>query len=295
MISLNETAKLLTPLFKAGIVPYLKGPPGIGKSSVLHTLAQQHSLKIIDLRLSQCDPTELSGFPYFDHQTKTASYYPLDVFPIESTPIPTGFKGWLCLLDEFSSASLATQAAAYKLVLDRMVGQHKLHPNVVICAAGNREEDNAIVNPMSSALVSRFAIFDTELNYSEWMELAIDRGISSTITSYLRFKPESLYTFKPETADKPYACPRTWFAVDRLLKTSKPDSSSSLLFSSLLGTGVGVEFANFIAIQKDLPTIEEILANPEQLPIPDDHSIRWAVIGFLAENITAKTIPALSK
>ena len=83
-----------------------------GKSSIAHQVAAQLGLKVIDIRLAECDPTDIQGFPYFDQETKKASYFPLNTFPTEHDSIPQGYNGWLIFLDEFSNAPMAVQAAA---------------------------------------------------------------------------------------------------------------------------------------------------------------------------------------
>ena len=119
-INAEEAAAHLTMCFQSQLTPFLKGSPGIGKSDIYKQIAKRYQLKLIDVRLSQCDPTDLAGFPFLNGDK--ASYKPMDTFPLESDPIPAGYKGWLILLDEINSAALAVQAASYKLTLDRMVG-----------------------------------------------------------------------------------------------------------------------------------------------------------------------------
>ena len=40
-------------------------------------------------------------------------------------------------LDEITNAPMAVQAASYRLILDREVGQYKLHDKVFIASAGS--------------------------------------------------------------------------------------------------------------------------------------------------------------
>ncbi|PDO90562.1 ATPase AAA, partial [Burkholderia mallei] len=79
------------------------------------------------------------------------TYIPMDTFPIQSDKVPSNKKGWLLFLDEANGASHSVQMASYKLILDREVGNHKLHDKCFIIAAGNLDTDNAITNTMSSA------------------------------------------------------------------------------------------------------------------------------------------------
>lgn len=49
----------LTKTLNAGLVPFLHGSPGMGKSDIIKSIAEDFNLKLIDLRLSQCDPSDL--------------------------------------------------------------------------------------------------------------------------------------------------------------------------------------------------------------------------------------------
>ncbi|PZP56008.1 MAG: ATPase, partial [Azospira oryzae] len=42
----------------------LWGPPGVGKSRIIADLAQRHGVPLIDIRLSQMEPTDLRGIPF---------------------------------------------------------------------------------------------------------------------------------------------------------------------------------------------------------------------------------------
>lgn len=279
--TLKQVAPLIPQLWKAGIVPFLHSSPAQGKSSLSKQLAEQFKLKVIDLRLTELDSTDLSGLPYFNNGK--AEFMPFNTFPLHDTPIPEGYEGWLILLDEFNSANQAVMAAAYKLVLDRQVGQHKLHDKVAMIACGNLESDNAIVNPMSSALISRFAHFNIAINVDDWLEWASKSDIDYRITSYINFKKANLYTFKPE-ATEPYASPRTWEMVSKVIKGN--DEISTLLVSSLIGDGVGNEFVQYTKLYHKLPTLKDILDNPKDIKIPTDLATTWATMSMVTHSIT---------
>ena len=145
-INAIEAVTFIEICWRNKLVPMLHGSPGIGKSDIFHQLAAKYKLKMIDIRLSQCDPTDLGGFLAL--RGDKATYLPINLWPLEDDPIPEGYNGWLIFLDEITSAPLSVQAASYKLILDRMVGTHKLHKMVMIACAGNMMMDNAIVNRM---------------------------------------------------------------------------------------------------------------------------------------------------
>lgn len=290
----DQLVELIKAYVPAQIVPMITGSPGIGKSAVVHQVAKEYNLKVIDLRLAQCDPTDIGGFPTFNNGR--ATYAPMDTFPIEEDEIPEGYSGWLLFLDEMNSSSRAVQAASYKLVLDRMVGQHKLHSKVAIVCAGNLETDNAIVEELSTALQSRMAHVELSLNHETWCDWAMSNGFDHRITDFIKFKPNALYTFKPDHTDNTYACPRTWEFLNRLMVNV--DIQSPIfkpLAAGVISEGVAFEFITFTKIYQSLPTIESILASPTTTSVPSEPSVLYAITGALSNHVKEETLDVLVK
>lgn len=107
-IDISDAGHLISIALQARLAPMIHGSPAVGKSSVVRQVANKFGLKLIDLRLSQCDPTDLMGFPSIIGER--AGYKPMDTFPIEGDPLPKGYNGWLLFLDECNSAPKAVQA-----------------------------------------------------------------------------------------------------------------------------------------------------------------------------------------
>lgn len=296
-VSLGNARKLIERTVEEGLVPLILGQPGVGKSELVHAIAKTFNLKLLDLRLAQCDPTDLLGFPTVDKETGRAGYMPMDTFPLQGDPLPDGYDGWLLFLDEMTSADRGVQKAAYKLVLDRMVGMRHLHDNVVIIGAGNRLEDNAIVEEMSTALQSRLIHLEVTVDAKEWIDWALQNNVDHRVTSYIKFRTEQLSTFKPDHTDKTYACPRTWVFASRLMRDMDVNDLDFALplLAGTLSEGVAREFLAFTQIYKGLPKMQDILATPQLVAVPTEPSILYALTGSLASHATKETVDALMK
>lgn len=59
-VDTRQAPSLMEKVLRAGLVTMLTGSPGTSKSSLVSQLAEKFKLKVIDLRLSQCDPTDLN-------------------------------------------------------------------------------------------------------------------------------------------------------------------------------------------------------------------------------------------
>lgn len=293
-VKISQASTMLASYIRAKLVPMLVGSPGCGKSQIIYKIAEDYNLKVIDLRLSQCDPTDLAGFPTI--QGNRADYVPMQHFPIEGDRVPDGYSGWLLFLDEATSAPPAIQAAAYKLILDRMVGSHRLHKKVAIVCAGNLETDNAIVQPMSTALQSRLVHLELVVDAQEWTNWAAENGIDHRISDYIKFKPGQLFTFSPDHTDKTYACPRTWEFANRVLQVTEDGDPERLpMLAGTLSEGVAREFVTYMKIYSDLPKPEQIVASPATVAVPSEPSILFALTGSLAHNATQENFSQLMK
>ena len=93
-VALKES---LVEVLSVGLVPFITGSPGIGKSDIIKQVAQEFNLELIDVRLSQLDPTDLNGIPFAVEGR--LEYLPPKLFPIEGDKIPEGKSGWLLFLN----------------------------------------------------------------------------------------------------------------------------------------------------------------------------------------------------
>lgn len=283
------------------LVPMLHGSPAIGKSSIIHQLAEKLNLLVIDARMAGFDPTDLNGFPNFDPVKGLASYMPMDTFPLAGQTLPvnpkTGlaYDGWILFLDEFNSAPLAVQAAAYKLILDRKVGAHSLHERCLVVAAGNLDDDGAITNPMSSAMVSRIVHLVVKPSLKEWMDWAVPAKISTKILSFLEFKGTMFYTFDSREPAHIYASPRTWEFANRLFQRwgeTIPMDKVPLMVGTI-SDGVTVEFRSYLAFYQHLPSMADIMANPQSTAVPNLPGVLYALDGSIADWLDAANIETM--
>lgn len=291
----RQVRKYTIEILSAGLVPFIRSSPGMGKSAIVRSIAEEYGMELLDVRLSTCAPEDLTGLPHFTNGT--ASFLPFDMFPIEDTPVPEGRNGWLLFLDEFNAANKSVQAAAYKLVLDRMVGLKKLHPQCMIVAAGNLDSDRAITHNIGTALQSRFVHLEMELNHKEFMEdVAFKQGWDSRIIAYLNYSPTDLHDFRPDHSDKTFSCPRTWEFVHKLIQGKEYAITDGVyemdaiapMLAGAITSGVAVKFINFTRVFKDLPTINQIVADPENLAVPQDPPVRYAAITYLISQANEK-------
>jgi hypothetical protein len=308
-VTLAEVKELLKDAFRAHITPQLVSSPGVGKSAIIQEIADEWNLLLIDIRLTEYDPTELNGYPFIlnpkeEWHKVRAGHVPMQTFPIEGDELPinpkTGkpYAGWLILLDEFPSAALAVQAAAYKITLDRMVGNHKLHKRCFVATAGNKATDKAIVNRLSTAQQSRMITLVVKVCHETWLNWAERANIDYRVRSYIRWKPDQIHDFDPNHADLTFPCPRTWHFVSRLAIANKWNEiaySKLPLLAGTVGHSAARMFYSFCEVFGRLPDIKDIINDPVNCSLPDEMSVYHAAAGLVSHHINKSNAAPLIK
>ena len=176
-----------------------------------------------------------------------------------------------------------------------MVGKRKIHSKVAMVAAGNNVTDNAVAYEMSTALQSRLIHLDMGVDKNDWMEWAIQNGIDSRIIGFIEFKPTLLYNFDPNHTDHTFAAPRTWEFSSRLIKGHSVTMEDLPILSGTVGPGPAMEFISFTEVYSQLPKISEIVADPENAPLPNELSMRYALATHLADRADDTNLDAFIK
>ncbi|WHM52927.1 putative AAA superfamily ATPase [Sulfitobacter phage vB_SupP_AX] len=238
-LSPSDMYEFITRALGSRQVPYVAGPPAIGKSQVVHQVANDANALMIDLRLSQILSEDMTGLPERNGAGK-ATYLPFETFPLEGDTVPEGYSGWLLFLDELSSATEEVLAAAYSLILDRTVGGKKLHDKCLVVAAGNRASDSAIARELPDTLITRMLPAEMKVSTKDWLAWATrpESPTNEAVVDFITKNPTKLYAFVDQGNREEletYATPRGWEkacahvnAHERLVaKTAKPRTDAA--------------------------------------------------------------------
>ena len=247
----NDLTQSLEALVSQKVPSFLWGAPGIGKSSIVKSIAQKKEIGFIDLRLALMDPTDLKGIPFYDKESHTALWAP-------PAFLPQSGEGIL-FLDELNSAAPSVQSSAYQLILDRRVGEYELPAGWAIVAAGNRDGDRGVTYRMPAPLANRFVHFEMEVSVDDWREWAYSVSLNPAIIAYISYKNEHLFTFEAKSSEKSFATPRSWEYVANILKSGISESLLLETVSGAIGREVAVGFLSFLKVMHKLPNMDAIL------------------------------------
>lgn len=264
----------------------LWGPPGVGKSQIIAQIAAAHGVRLIDIRLSQMEPTDLRGVPFRKGDTVEWS-----VPALLPDAARHGARGIL-FLDEITAAPPTVTAAAYQLILDRRLGEYRVPDGWVIFAAGNRYGDRGVSYVMQAPLANRFTHYEIDADLEDWVAWAHASGIDERIIAFLRFRPDLLFAFDAAQNPAAFASPRSWeYAHRALVKFADTPELLRAALQACVGEAAGVECHAFIQHMAELPDIDAILEG-ESASVPQTVDLQYGVAAALVRRaVQARDLP----
>ena len=257
-VSPNSAKRAIQKAFKKQRPIFLWGPPGIGKSDIVHQIAKDMDAHVIDVRLSLWEPTDIKGIPYYNAEKNTMVWAEPSELPSEA--FASQFPNVVLFLDEMNSAAPAVQAAAYQLILNRKVGQYKLPDNVLIVAAGNREADKGVTYRMPAPLANRFVHLEMRVDFDDWAQWATDNRVHKDVVGYIGFAKQDLMDFNPRSSSRAFATPRSWsFVSEFLYDDDATDAELSDLIAGTIGDGLAVKFMAHRKVAGQMPNPSDVL------------------------------------
>ena len=257
----------------------LWGAPGIGKSQIIAQVAKKYDANMIDIRLSQMEPSDLRGIP-FKNDDKNGGLVDWSIPAILPNEKRHGKRGIL-FLDEITSVPPTVSAAAYQLILDRKLGEYTLPEGWVVFAAGNRQGDRGVTYSMPAPLANRFSHYELSIHLDDWVSWAYGFGIDEKIIGFLRYRPELLFEFNAEQNPIAFPSPRSWEFVNRALNKFGDDLKVfRSAASSCVGEVAGVEITSFIEHLTELPDLDVIIRG-EAVTVPKEIDLQYAICAAL--------------
>ena len=253
----------------------LWGPPGVGKSQIVAQIGARHAAPVIDIRLSQMEPSDLRGIPFRSNQQ--VEWAVPAILPDSERHGPEG----ILFLDEITSAPPSVSAAAYQLILDRKLGEYEVPPGWAIFAAGNRQGDRGVTYTMPAPLANRLSHFEVETNLDDWVLWAYSNDIDERVIAFLRFRPELLFDFDPAHNPVAFPSPRSWeFAHRSLQKFGDQPALLQGTMQACVGPAAGIELHAFVNSLDKMPDLDSLIEGKE-VPTPDEIDLQYAVAAAL--------------
>lgn len=261
---------------------FIWGAPGIGKSSLVENFAASLGLPCVSMLGSQLAPEDIIGVPQI--QEGKSVFCPPRIIARE--------EPYCLFLDELNACSHEVQKAFYSLIHDRRIGEYFLPKGSIIIGAGNRAQDNAIVKPMSSALINRMFHVELIASHRDWLDWARQNGIHPHILEYIGLRPDHLWK-QPPKIEEPFSTPRSWHIMSDAMHSygdSITEKQLEVLASGCLSPQHATQFLAFVKQIRNRYALSAILSGEQGWPQkPEERDILY----FLAQSFKAQLIKEL--
>jgi hypothetical protein len=231
----------------------LWGPPGVGKTSAVAQAAQEVSVGMKAVISHLYQPVDVLGLPYI--VDGKCEYAPPTIFPDPNRDTKRG----IFFIDELPNCVPAMQSAWGVIILERSTKQYEFPPNWLVICAGNREGDRAGATRLVSALENRMIHIDVTPNADEFLTYGLAQRFHPMVLSFLEERRDLLMKFDPRSAEKAFPSPRSWERASEALSLSLPEEITNEMIRGAIGIGAGTEFLAFLKVQKDLPSLQDVL------------------------------------
>jgi MoxR-like ATPase len=292
-MSPKKLYNLLSKCVTNGYSVMVKGMPGCGKTDIINQVANDIDYDVILSTPVVDSPIDYKGMGAINRNKSgkaiSASFVPFgNLAQCVNAKRPT-----IYFIDDLGQAPPAVQAAAMQLILGRKINGQKVSDQVVFLAATNRRQDRAGVSGILEPVKSRFkTIVQLDVDPNDWIVWALEHGVDKRVIAFIKFRPNFLATEEVTADIVNHPCPRTWEAVNDLLKIDITDRE---VIAGAIGDAAAIEFTGFLKVYEQLPSFDNIIKNPDSARVPSDPAAQWAVVTGLLGKITKKNANAMFK
>lgn len=279
----------------------LIGDPGIGKTSIIRKVGAELGMEVHELLGSTLDPTDVGGLPV--KHTDPNGRAVVERVPLKAIRDACD-KPVILFLDELASAPAAVQAAFLRLILDRVAGDLRLHPDSIVMAATNPPEQTPGGFDLTAPIMGRVSVVkfrpedDEVLEYmralgdhesdDEFKRALADE--SSIFAAIADQTPELIQIDIPKVAvqgGQPWASPRQCESMLRLRATAQVAGMDPLgtavfnLMAGCIGYNAAIVYNGVLKMITELPSAQEISDDPENAKLPPEGSKQIAALGLM--------------
>tara|TARA_R110000772_G_scaffold62030_1_gene139477 strand:+ start:76 stop:1128 length:1053 start_codon:yes stop_codon:yes gene_type:complete len=292
---------LLTRLYETKRPMLLVGGSGIAKTSIVEAFTEAMGFGRVSFHLTSIDAPDVRGFLI----PQKSDDGPVSVFtkpPIISAIEATGMEKGVLFLDEFLQADHLVQKAIRPLLTERVVGDHKLPDGWTVWAASNRPSDKAGANRILGHVTNAVLMLDVTADVTGWLSWAGKQKIHPMCMAFASSRPGVVFSADaPKDPTRPYCTPRSftylseYLARDAVDMNLPSDGISTEVAQGFIGEAAAAEFFAFIKVANELPTIEQILADPNsaKLPAPDRMDAQYAAVQMCVHHSESSTVDKL--
>jgi hypothetical protein len=282
----------------------LQGAPGVGKSSILKTLAREMPDYLpCYIDVANLDLGDL-GMPVIDREAMVTNYAPNARFGVgreQNRPV-------LLMLDELGKASRPVLNMLLPVILEHRIGDVTLPIGSIVFGTTNLATDGVGDNIPAQAH-NRMTVLDVgNPAVEEWLIWAAENNVAPEVMAFAREFPQVFerydlidaksknpYIFNPLTGNtKAFCSLRSLESAGNLIKNR--DALGDALLPALAGT-IGAAAARdmdaMIQLADQMPRFNAVIADPAKAKLPGGAGAYFLMAFMLAGRANAESMDSI--
>ena len=278
-VDLDQAVKMIATMGHKRTI-LVQGHMGTGKSSMLKTLADMfptHTPCYFDATTKDLGDLMLPRIAELDAGASYVTYAPNEELGIHHS------KPVIVMLDEYGKANPAVKQGLTAFMLERSMGNLRLHPDSIVFATtnlgGEGVGDLLVAHQRNRITVVTLKKPD-HMSFIEW---GINNDIDHTLLGWVKDNPhvfqsfedlknpdDNPYIFHPRSQRAAFVTPRSLEAASDWLKVrdSLDDMSLTAALIGTVGDRAAMDLMAFVRLANDLPTLKSIKDSPETAKVP---------------------------
>ena len=274
-ITLAQAAKLIRTNPETRFL--LQGEPGIGKSSLLESIASGLGYEHAYIDVPNMDLGDIA-MPVIDHDSKTTRYYPNARFKVhEGKPL-------VVMLDEFTKGADPVKNMLHPMLekANPRLGDLPLAKDTIVFLTGNLTTDGVGDSLKAHSRNRLVPVTISKPTAEEWLNWAIPKGIEAEVCAWVSQYPHALASYTdPGQADNPYiynprkamnafVSPRSLETASNIVRTRKENDADTVIaaLTGAVGESAARDLQAYIEFSDQLPTWDETIKDPAKTKVP---------------------------
>lgn len=282
----------------------LQGEPGIGKSSLLESIADSLGYDHAYIDVPNMDLGDIA-MPVIDHDTKTTRYYPNARFKVhEGKPL-------VIMLDEFTKGADPVKNMLHPMLekANPRLGDLPLTKDTIVFLTGNLSSDGVGDTLKAHSRNRLVPLTIQKPTADEWLEWGMNHGIEAEVLAWVSRFPHALasytdpgqgdnpYIYNPRKAQTAFVSPRSLATASNIVRTRKDNDSDSVIaaLSGAIGESAARDMQAYIDFADQLPTWEATISKPNDTPVPTSPGACAIVVFGAIAKVDKNTITPFMK
>lgn len=321
-LTLRELDTVAMDCVNAGISMTVLSAPGRGKSEFFYDFTQRMGL--LDNTpwgygtafLATYTPPDLIGYqfkgerpwgPNGEPVAVTEPTMPLWMTTEDGKPL-WAYRRGLLVLEEYGQGESDVKRASAQLLLKGEVGPWKV-PNFgkdgwgVVALSNRFGKDRSGVTKDFDFAINRRLEVHLKDDPASWEFWAIQKGIDPIFISFAMQYPHLVWTEEVPKVQGPWCTPRslimaTKFLTERAKRNGggiPDDAVSQIAVSGLIGQATMATLFTHIKLERELPSIATVVADPEGTAIPNKADLRMLIVYSFSYKVTKENVGPVLK